>query len=86
MIEFFRIMEISDTYLSNELFNLIKNSHKMNQPIDYQKFICFIAIITKGSTTEKLLLLFSIFGKGIPDGYYGNKKILGFGAFGSMAS
>ena len=76
-------MEISDTYLSNELFNLVKNSKKLNQPIDYQKFVCFISIITKGSTTEKLLLLFSIFGKGIPDGYYGNKKMLGYNT-GSM--
>ena len=39
----------------------------MNQPIDYRKFICFIAIISKGSRLHKLLLIFSIFGKGIPD-------------------
>ena len=26
LIEYFRLMEISDTYLSNEFFNIIKNS------------------------------------------------------------
>ena len=50
----------------------------MNSPIDYQKFISFIAILTKGSRIEKMLLLFSMFGKGIPDGYIGNKKRLGY--------
>ena len=59
-------MEISDTYLSNELFNIIKNSNKLNMPIGYQKFIGFIAVLVKGSRFEKLLLLFAIFGKGIP--------------------
>jgi len=37
-------------------------------PIDYQKFISFIAILVKGSRFEKLLLIFSIFGKGVPMG------------------
>ena len=60
-------MEISDTYLANQFFAVIKNSHRLNQPIDYQKFITFVSIISKGNTTDKLLLLFSIFGKGIPD-------------------
>jgi hypothetical protein len=68
LIEFFKITEISDTYLSNELFNIIKNSNKLNLPIDYQKFISFIAILVKGSRFEKLLLIFSIFGKGVPLG------------------
>ena len=68
MIEFFKITEISDTYLSNELFNIIKNSNRLNLPIDYQKFISFIAILVKGSRFEKLLLFFAIFGKGIPLG------------------
>lgn len=30
LIEYFRIMEIQDTYLSNELFNIIKNSQRLN--------------------------------------------------------
>ena len=59
-------MEVSDTYLTNELFNVIKNSQRLNSPIDYQKFISFIAILTKGSRKEKLMLIFSIIGKGIP--------------------
>lgn len=67
MIEYFKITEISDTYLSNELFHIIKNSNRLNSPIDYQKFISFIAVLVKGSRLEKLLLIFSIFGKGIPD-------------------
>ena len=49
LIEFFRIMEISDTYLTNQLFTVIKNSSRLNNPIDYQKFISFIAIISKGT-------------------------------------
>ena len=35
LIEFFRITELTDTYLSNELFNVIKNSQRLNYPIDY---------------------------------------------------
>ena len=60
-------MEISDSYLANQLITVIKNSQKLNQPIEYQKFITFIAVLSKGSREEKLLLIFSIFGKGIPD-------------------
>ena len=67
LIEYFRILDISDSYLTSQLFTVIKNSQRLNQPIDYQKFICFIAIISKGSRIQKLLLIFSIFGKGIPD-------------------
>lgn len=66
LIEFFRFNEISDSYITNELFNIIKNSNRLNSPIDYQRFISFIAILIKGSRYEKLLLIFSIFGKGIP--------------------
>ena len=35
LIEYFRITDIQDTYLSNELFNVIKNSDQLNKPIDY---------------------------------------------------
>jgi Ca2+-binding EF-hand superfamily protein len=59
-------MEINDTYLTNELFYMIKNSTQLNSPIDYNKFINFISIIAKGSKNEKLYLLFSFFNKG-PD-------------------
>lgn len=72
LIEYFRLNEVSDTYLSNELFNIIKNSSRLNSPIDYQRFISFIAILVKGSRYEKLLLIFSIFGKGIPYDKSGN--------------
>uniref|UniRef100_A0A7S3CL33 Uncharacterized protein n=1 Tax=Strombidium rassoulzadegani TaxID=1082188 RepID=A0A7S3CL33_9SPIT len=65
LIEYFRLTEVQDSYLSNELFNVIKNSQRLNHPIDYQKFISFIAVLVKGSQREKLLLIFSIFGKGV---------------------
>lgn len=71
MIEYFRLMEISDTYLSNEFFNVIKNSQRLNSPIDYQKFISFTAILVKGTRNEKLALIFAIFGKGVPDNFQG---------------
>lgn len=61
-------MDIADTYLCNEMFNIIKNSQRLNHPIDYQKFISFIAVLSKGSRIEKLLLIFSIFGKGVSPG------------------
>ena len=56
-------MEISDTYLTNELFFMIKNSSSLNSPVDYNKFINFVSIIAKGSKQEKLHLLFSFFDK-----------------------
>ena len=65
-MEYFCIAEISETYLSNEIFTIIKNSSKLNLPIDYQKFLGFIAVLVKGSKIEKMILIFSIFGKGIP--------------------
>lgn len=49
LIEYFHILEVSDSYLTNQLYAVIKNSQRMNQPIDYRKFICFIAVISKGS-------------------------------------
>ena len=47
-------MEIQDTYLSNEIFFMIKNSSKLNSPVDYSKFINFVSIVAKGSSEEKL--------------------------------
>ena len=47
-------MEIQDTYLSNEIFFMIKNSSKLNSPVDYPKFINFVSIVAKGSSEEKL--------------------------------
>lgn len=52
--------------MANEIFTIIKNSSKLNSPIDYQKFLGFIAVLVKGSKLEKMILIFSIFGKGIP--------------------
>jgi len=46
---------------------VIRNSQRLNYPIDYQKFISFIAILVKGTSNEKLALIFSIFGKGISE-------------------
>ena len=54
LLEYFRLMEIQDTYLSNEIFFMIKNSSKLNSPIDYTKFINFISIVNRGSAQEKL--------------------------------
>ena len=54
LLEYFRLMEIQDTYLSNEIFFMIKNSSKLNSPIDYTKFINFVSIVAKGSSEEKL--------------------------------
>lgn len=56
-------MEINDTYLTNELFFMIKNSSTLNSPVDYKKFINFVSIIAKGSRQEKLQLLFFFFDK-----------------------
>ena len=47
-------MEINDTYLTNELFFMIKNSSTLNSPVDYKKFINFVSVIAKGSRQEKL--------------------------------
>ena len=45
----------------------MKNSDRLNQPIDWSKFIIFVAILAKGNVHEKLLNIFSIFGKGVPE-------------------
>jgi Ca2+-binding EF-hand superfamily protein len=49
LLEYFRLMEINDTYLTNELFFMIKNSSTLNSPVDYKKFINFVSVIAKGS-------------------------------------
>jgi Ca2+-binding EF-hand superfamily protein len=49
LLEYFRLMEINDTYLTNELFFMIKNSSTLNSPVDYKKFINFVSIIAKGT-------------------------------------
>ena len=54
LLEYFRIIEIQDTYLSDEVFFMIKNSHQANSPIDYVKFIHFVSIVAKGDRDEKL--------------------------------
>ena len=63
LLEYFRMLEIQDTYLSDELFFLIKNSQHANSPIDYGKFINFVSIVAKGSREEKLLMFFGFFDK-----------------------
>ena len=54
LLEYFRLMEINDTYLTNELFYMIKNSSSMSSPIDYPKFINFVSIMSKGTQYEKM--------------------------------
>ena len=49
------------------MFTVMKNSDRLNQPIDYSKFIIFVAILAKGNFHEQLLNIFSIFGKGVPE-------------------
>eukprot|EP00347_Sterkiella_histriomuscorum_P005095 403357915 len=63
LLEYFKLMEINDTYLTNELFFMIKNSSSLNSPVDYNKFINFVSLISKGTKQEKLQLLFSFFDK-----------------------
>ena len=58
-------MEIQETYLANEMFFMIKNSSKLNSPIDYCKFINFVSIVSKGSEEEKLQLLYAFFDRGV---------------------
>lgn len=58
-------MEIQDTYLSDEVFFMIKNSSILNSPIDYSKFINFVSIVAKGSREDKMQLLYTFFDKSI---------------------
>ncbi len=57
-------MEINDSYLTNEVFYCIKNSTSLNSPIDYNKFINFVSIMSKGSKHDKMQLIFFLFNKG----------------------
>ena len=61
LFKFLRITEISETFLTDQLFYIIKNSPELNSPIDWQKFISFLSIFLKGTQEEKLRLLFLFF-------------------------
>ncbi|CDW73401.1 UNKNOWN [Stylonychia lemnae] len=74
LLEYFKLMEINDTYLTNELFFMIKNSSQINSPVDYNKFINFVSLIAKGSKSEKLQLLFSFFDK-TPDAKISKEEV-----------
>jgi Ca2+-binding EF-hand superfamily protein len=65
LLEYFRLSEIQDTYLSNEVFFMIKNSSLLNSPIDYSKFINFVSTVAKGTREEKLQLLYTFFDKSV---------------------
>ena len=61
LFKFLRITEISETFLTDQLFYIMKNSPVLNSPIDWQKFISFLSIFLKGSEEEKLKLIFMFF-------------------------
>ena len=63
LLEYFRLTDVSETYLSNEIFFMIKNSSVINSPIDYSKFITFVSIVAKGTREEKLSLFYTFFDK-----------------------
>ena len=65
LLEYFKLLEIQDTYLSNEVFFMIKNSSQLNSPIDYAKFINFVSIVAKGNEEEKLQLLYTFFDRSV---------------------
>ena len=65
LLEYFRLTDVSETYLSNEIFFMIKNSSVINSPIDYSKFITFVSTVAKGSREEKLSLLYTFFDKSV---------------------
>ena len=50
------MMELQDTYIANEVFLMIKNSSLANSPIDFDKFLNFVSIVSKGTKDEKLQL------------------------------
>jgi Ca2+-binding EF-hand superfamily protein len=58
------MMELQDTYLANEIFEMIKIGGT-HSPINFEKFLNFVSIISKGSREEKLHLLYMFFDKGI---------------------
>ncbi|CAI2379664.1 unnamed protein product [Moneuplotes crassus] len=61
LFKFLRITDISETFLTDQLFYVMKNSPELNSPIDWQKFISFLSIFLKGSEEEKLKLIFLFF-------------------------
>lgn len=65
LLEYFRLTDVSETYLSNEIFFMIKNSSVINSPIDYSKFITFVSTVAKGNREEKLSLLYTFFDKSV---------------------
>jgi len=65
LFEYFRMMELQDTYIANEVFLMIKNSSLANSPIDFDKFLNFVSIVSKGTKDEKLQLLYTFFDKGL---------------------
>ena len=65
LLEYFKLLEIQDTYLANEVFFMIKNSSQLNSPIDYSKFINFVSIVAKGHEEEKLQLLYTFFDRSV---------------------
>ena len=65
LLEYFKLLEIQDTYLANEVFFMIKNSSQLNSPIDYSKFINFVSIVSKGNEEEKLQLLYTFFDRSV---------------------
>ena len=65
LLEYFKLLEIQDTYLASEVFFMIKNSSQLNSPIDYSKFINFVSIVAKGSEEEKLQLLYTFFDRSV---------------------
>ena len=40
--------------MANEVFLMIKNSSLANSPIDYDKFLNFVSIVSHGTREEKL--------------------------------
>jgi hypothetical protein len=76
LYEYLNLKELHNSYLEKELYQIIKNSGKLNLPIDYQKFISFMAILHHGTRLERLLLIFGIFGRGIPQSEEAYKQTL----------
>ena len=65
LFEYFRMMELEDSYLANEIFEMIKKcTLGTHSPIDREKFLNFVSIISKGYPEEKLQLLYTFFDKG----------------------
>jgi Ca2+-binding EF-hand superfamily protein len=65
LLEYFKMVEIQDTYLSDEVFFMIKNSSQANTPVTYSKFINFVSVVARGTPEEKLQLLYTFFDKSV---------------------